>query len=225
MGKTIAVIIPCHNESPTISEIIKKCLKYTPSVFVIDDGSTDTTAILSRSVGAEVYCHPKNYGYGAAIKTGFAATKNFDIVVTIDGDNQHDANDMPNLINAISDGYDVVIGSRFMKGQSIKIPAYRRFGIWLITLAYNFGHKSITDSQSGFRAYSKKFTNYMTVQEDGFGSVTELLVKARKYNYKIVEVPISCDYHNLAQDSHMNPFEHGLKVIMSVLKWRLREMN
>jgi glycosyltransferase involved in cell wall biosynthesis len=136
MGKTIAIIIPAHNEAYRIGEVINKCVKYG-KVFVIDDGSKDATAILSRSLGAEVYCHPKNMGYGYAIKTGLAVTKKFDTVITIDGDNQHDADDMPKLIQA-SNYADVVIGSRFMKGMGIKIPAYRRFGIWLITFVYNF---------------------------------------------------------------------------------------
>lgn len=224
MGKTIAIIIPCHNEAYTIGGIVKDCLKYG-TVIVVDDGSKDTTALLARSCGAEVYCHPKNYGYGTAIKTGFTVTKNFDIVVTIDGDNQHNADEMPRLINAIGDGYDVVIGSRFLKSNQIKIPAYRRFGIWVINLAYNFGHKSITDSQSGFRAYSRKFLDSIELKENGFGSIIEILVKARKKGFIIIEVPISCTYHNLEQDSHLNPFRHGFDVIMKAIWWRLRERN
>jgi glycosyltransferase involved in cell wall biosynthesis len=218
----IAVIIPAHNEAPHISEVIKKCLKYTKSVFVIDDGSTDTTAILSRSSGAEVYCHPKNMGVGAALKTGFAVTKKFDTVITIDGDGQHDADDMPKLIQA-SKYADIVIGSRFIDG--IKIPKYRRFGIWVITLAYNFGHKPITDSQSGFRAYSRKFLDKVQFIEDGFGSVTEILINARKQGFKIAEVPISCSYRSLSQDSHMNPIKHGLAALWKTIYWRGRERN
>jgi glycosyltransferase involved in cell wall biosynthesis len=218
----IAVIIPAHNEAPHISEVIKKCLKYTKSVFVIDDGSTDTTAILSRSSGAEVYCHPKNMGVGAALKTGFAVTKNFDTVITIDGDGQHNADDMPKLIQA-SKYVDAVIGSRFIDG--IKIPVYRRFGIWVITLAYNFGHKPITDSQSGFRAYSRKFLDSLQFTENGFGSITEILIKARKQGFKIAEVPISCSYRSLSQDSHMNPIRHGLSALWKTIYWRLREWN
>jgi glycosyltransferase involved in cell wall biosynthesis len=224
----ITVIIPAHNEAPHISEVIKKCLKYTKSVFVIDDGSTDTTAILSRSSGAEVYCHPLNMGVGAALETGFAVTKKFDTVITIDGDGQHDADDMPKLIQA-SKYADVVIGSRFIDG--IKIPKYRRFGIWMITLAYNFGHKPITDSQSGFRAYSRNFFDNVLIketgliEENGFGSITEILIKARKQGFKIAEVPISCSYRSLSQDSHMNPVRHGLAALWKTIYWRFKEWN
>jgi glycosyltransferase involved in cell wall biosynthesis len=218
----IAVIIPAHNEAPHISEVIKKCLKYTKSVFVIDDGSTDTTALLSRSSGAEVYCHPKNLGVGAALKTGFAVTKKFDTVITIDGDGQHNADDMPKLIQA-SKYAGIVVGSRFING--IKIPKYRRFGIWVITLAYNFGHKPMTDSQSGFRAYDREFLDSILIQENGFGSITEILIKARKSDFRIVEVPISCSYRSLSQDSHMNPIRHGLVALWKTIYWRLKEMN
>lgn len=224
----IAVVILAYNEASHIGEIIIKCLKYTPSVVVVDDGSTDTTAILARSNGAEVYCHPKNMGVGAALRTGFAVTKNFDTVITIDGDGQHNADDIPKLIQA-SKYADVVIGSRFING--IKIPMYRRFGIWMITLAYNLGHKPITDSQSGLRAYSRKlFDNilvgeYGLIEENGFGFLTEILVKARKQGFKITEVPVSCLYRNLGQDSSMNPIRHGVIALLKTLEWRIREWN
>ncbi len=221
--KSIAIVIPAHNEAYTIGGIVKDCLKYG-TVVVIDDGSMDTTALLAKSCGAEVYCHPKNYGYGAALKTGFAVTKKFDIVVTIDGDLQHNPDDMPRLISAAQE-YDVVIGSRFLELGKLLIPRYRKFGIQLINLAYNFGHKSITDSQSGFRAFSRKFLDSVELKENGFGSTIEILVKARKKGFKIIEVPISCTYHNLEQDSHMNPLKHGLDVIMKAVFWRLKELN
>jgi glycosyltransferase involved in cell wall biosynthesis len=218
---SIAIIIPVHNEAPHIAEVIRKAKKYG-TVFVIDDGSTDTTAILARSSGAEVYCHPNNLGVGAALRTGFAVAKKFDIVVTADGDGQHDLDDMPKLLNAIK-GADVVIGSRFLKG--IKIPPYRRLGIWVITFAYNFGHKTITDSQSGFRAYSRKFLDSVELEENGFGSITEILIKARKMGFKIAEVPISCSYRSLGQDSHMNPLRHGLLALWKTIYWRIKECN
>ena len=217
----IAIIIPCHNEVSHIADVINKSKKYG-TVIVVDDGSTDTTAILSRSSGAEVYCHPKNSGVGAALRTGFAVAKNFDTVITIDGDGQHNADDMPKLIQA-SKYADVVIGSRFIDG--IKIPIYRRFGIWVITFAYNFGHKPITDSQSGFRAYSRKFLDSVELEENGFGSITEILIKAREKGFKIAEVPISCSYRSLGQDSHMNPLRHGLSALFKTIYWRIKECN
>ena len=220
----IAIVIPCHNEAEYIGGVINKAVKYG-KVFVIDDGSTDTTAILSRSMGAEVYCLPKNMGAGAASRVGFAATKNFDVIVTLDGDAQHDPDEMPRLINAIRDGYDVVIGSRFLSKNQIKMPIYRRFGNWLITLAFNFGHTPIKDSQSGFRAFTRKALDQLGYKENGFGFATEMIIKARKQGLKICEVPISCSYHNLAQDSHMNPFSHGFGVIVKTLEWRIREWN
>jgi len=223
--KTLAVVIPAHNEAYTIGGIIKDCLKYTPTVIVVDDGSRDTTALISRYCGAEVYCHPKNYGYGATIRTGLAIAKEFDYVVTIDADLQHNPDEIPHLINKIEQGYDVVIGSRFYKHNGLKIPKYRRFGVWLITETYNFGHEPITDAQSGFRAFSKRFVNSVKLEENGFGSTIEILVKARKQGFKITEVPISCTYHNLEQDSHLNPFKHGFDVIMKTIEWRIREWN
>jgi glycosyltransferase involved in cell wall biosynthesis len=219
-----AIIIPCHNEALYIADVVKKAKKYG-TVIVADDGSTDATAIEARHSGAEVYCLPKNMGAGAASRVGFAASKNFDIIVTLDGDAQHDPDDMPRLLNAIKDGYDVVIGSRFLSSKQIKMPIYRRFGNWLITLSFNFGHKPIKDSQSGFRAFTRKALDKLDYKENGFGFATEMIIKARKQGLRICEVPISCSYHNLAQDSHMNPFSHGFGVIVKTVEWRIREKN
>ena len=156
--------------------------------------------------------------------SGLSITRDADIVVVLDADLQHDPDEIPKLIEPIQKGLaDVVIGSRFLLPH--KIPTYRKFGIWVITLAYNFGHKPITDAQSGFRAYSRKFLDSIKLEDNGFAHSTEILIKARKQYFRIVEVPISCIYHNLEQDSHSNPIKHGLSVLLKTIYWRIREWN
>ena len=153
------VCIPAYNEENTIGGIVKKSLQYCNKVIVCDDGSTDRTAKVAKENGAQVISHKKNEGYGAAIITLFdiARKENADIMITLDGDGQHDTNQIPILINTLQENnVDVVIGSRFLDKNS-NTPGYRKRGIKIITSAANFGADfKVTDSQSGFRAYSKK---------------------------------------------------------------------
>lgn len=218
-------MIPAHNEERTVGKVVFEALKHVNRVIVVDDGSTDDTADVARDNGAKVQELGKNYGYGYAITSGFNIGKALcDIVVTLDADGQHDAREIPKLIEPlIKDEADIVIGSRFL--QDIKIPIYRRFGIWMITTVFNFGRSNITDSQSGFRVFKSDVLRELDIQESGFGQTTEIMIKARKHGYRIKEVPVSCSYRNLQEDSHMNPLRHGLDVIWATIKWRVKERN
>ena len=152
------VCIPAFDEEKTIGDIVKKSLEHADKVIVCDDGSTDNTAKIARNCGAQVITHTKNQGYGAAIITLFEAARkeNVEIMVTIDGDGQHNPDQIPLLVDALKEhNVDVVIGSRFLD-NSTKHQGYRRHGIKIITSASNLGTDfKVSDSQSGFRAYSK----------------------------------------------------------------------
>jgi glycosyltransferase involved in cell wall biosynthesis len=220
----VIVAIPCLNEERFISDIVLKSKKYSDEVIVVDDGSTDNTSSVAKNAGAEVLRHESRQGPGAAIRSGFQAAiaENVDILVTIDGDGQHNPEEIPVLIQTmISENADLVIGSRFLV-HPCEIKFYRRFGIDIINFAYNIGSKvKITDSQSGFRAYSKKFLQTVKINENNFGFSVETLVKARNQGLIIKEAPISCIYHD--QGSSLNPVAHGFHVTWSVFKFRFRE--
>lgn len=220
----IIAAIPCLNEERFINDIVKRSRKYVDEVVVIDDGSTDKTSELALEAGAEVIRHQSRQGPGAAIRSGFKAaiSENADILVTIDGDGQHIPEEIPRLIQTmISENADLVIGSRFLISPC-DIKWYRRFGIDIITSSFNAGSKiKITDAQSGFRAYSKRFLQNISINENNFGFSVETLVKARNKGMIIKEAPISCIYHD--QGSSLNPIAHGFHVTWSVLKFRFRE--
>jgi glycosyltransferase involved in cell wall biosynthesis len=145
-----------------------------------------------------------------------------DILVTIDGDGQHNPDEIPGLLEPIISGNaDLVIGSRFV-ASPCDIKWYRRLGIDIITWSFNTGSKvKITDSQSGFRAYSNKFLRTIDITESNFGFSVETLVKARDRGMVIKEAPISCIYHD--QGSSLNPIAHGFHVSWSVIKFRTLE--
>jgi glycosyltransferase involved in cell wall biosynthesis len=219
----IIAVIPCLNEEHFISDVVFETIKHVDKVIVIDDGSKDATARLARDAGAEVISHPSSQGAGAATRTGFEAALKYgaDIVVTLDGDGQHDPTEIPLLIKPMVDGKaDLVIGSRFL--VEAKVFLYRKFGIDVITWLYNTGHRDkISDAQSGFRAYSRKAIEYIDITYPGFGFSIETLVQARKYGLTICEVPVACIYHDSGSTEH--PVTHGLGVAWAVLKIRIDE--
>ncbi len=221
----ILVAIPCYNEAGFIADVVKRTLKYSDKVVVVDDGSSDNTSEVAEKAGAIVIRHPQNLGPGAAAKTCFEAARKYNakILVTIDGDGQHNPDEIPDVLEVMaSRKADLVIGSRFL-GKYNNVARYRKFGIDVITNLYNFGSKiKTTDGQSCFRAYNQKAINVLEITEQGFGFSVETLVQARKKGLQIIDVSISCVYH---EESHSaNPVVHGISVALMVLKHRFKQL-
>lgn len=216
--------IPAFNEDKTIASVVLKAQKYADKIVVCDDGSTDLTREIAERLGADVVTHEHNMGYGAAIQSLFKRAKelNADVLVTLDGDGQHDPAEISNLVKPILDGVaDVVVGSRFVDERLARaMPWYRRAGVKFITRLANgnSGLGSITDAQSGFRAYSHKSLAKLAMFEDGMGVTTEILINARKQGLRICEVTSSCSYDTKMKTSTHHPVRHGLNVVASIVK-------
>lgn len=217
----VVVCIPAFNEERTIARVILKAQKYAERVLVCDDGSTDFTGEIAERLGAEVIRHERNAGYGAALSSLFKRANEIgpDVMVTLDGDNQHDPEEIPKLIEPILKGEaDVVIGSRFLRGKAEEMPRSRKMGIELITkLAKQASYQDITDAQSGFRAYNKKAVQLLIPTEYGMGASTEILLKAKEEGLKIKEIPVKVSY-DVEKSSTHNPIYHGLDVVLSTVK-------
>ena len=217
----ITVGIPAYNEEKNIAKIIVGLKKIADQIIVCDDGSTDLTSRIAESLGVTVIKHPKNVGYGSAIRSIFLKAReiNAECLVTIDADGQHRVEDVNKVINQISNGEsDIVIGSRFLDESRKEVPNYRKVGIKVITKLTNATiKKQLTDSQSGFRAYSKKVLNELDLSELGMGISTEILIKASSKNFRISEVPIKILYND--ETSTHNPITHGSSVIISTIKY------
>ena len=214
------VCIPTYNEERKIKEVVKKALPHVDKVIVCDDGSTDKTAVLAEKAGATVISHEKNLGYGAAISTLFdyCRKNNAEIMVTLDGDGQHNPDQIPDLINVIlKHNVDVVIGSRSLSDDK-DLPSYRRTGIKIITSTINSAtNLKVTDSQSGFRAYSKAAIDLIHPSESGMSVSTEILLQISNNGLSLAEVPITVSYSG--NTSTENPVTHGTHVIASTLKY------
>ncbi len=218
----ILVCIPSFNEAENIGNIITESKKYADFVMVYDDGSTDKTSELASAAGATVIKSSKNTGYGSAIRALFQAAReqDADIMVTLDSDGQHNPEQIPDVIEPIKQGFDIVIGSRFLRDKDKeKVPKYRSFGIKTITrLTQAASYKGITDSQSGFRAYNKNALSKINLYEDGMSVSTEILLRASEKELTITEVPITVKYDIKDASTH-NPISHGVRIIYSVLQY------
>ena len=217
----ITIGIPAYNEEKNIAGIISKLKKHVDLIIVCDDGSNDLTGDISEQLGATVIRHSKNRGYGAAINSLFLKAKELesDVFLTFDADGQHRIEDIPILIEPIiKNQVDLVIGSRFLNTRSEEMPNYRKVGIKIITKIKNLSIKEkLTDSQSGFRAYSRNALQQITPADDGMGVSTEILIKASKLELKIAEVPIKVNYSG--ETSTHDPVSHGTSVILSTIKF------
>jgi len=213
--------IPAFNEEKNIAAIITKLADITDTIIVCNDGSSDLTSDIAEKMGAFVINHEKNLGYGAAIRSIFLKAKELDgdILVTFDADGQHRIEDIEKVTKPIIDQeVDLVIGSRFLDESEKEVPQYRKVGIKVITKITNASiKKQLTDSQSGFRAYSKKVLAELNPSELGMGISTEILIKASSKNFRITEVPIKILY--AGDTSTHNPVSHGSSVILSTIKY------
>ena len=216
----VTVGIPAYNEEKNIASIIVKLKKISSRIIICNDGSTDSTGLIAKELGAIVINHQKNQGYGAAIKSIFLKSKEIGakVLVTLDADGQHDVNEIDKLLKPITDNKcDIVIGSRFL-GETENIPSYRKLGINVITKLTNASiKKNLTDSQSGFRAYNKKVIEQVQLSDSGMGVSTEILIKASSKEFRIAEVPITISYGG--DTSTHNPVTHGTSVIFSTIKY------
>ena len=216
----ITVGIPAYNEEKNIAKIIVKLKKMVDQILVCDDGSTDSTCAIAESLGVTVIKHPKNLGYGSAIRSIFLKAReiNSKVLVTIDADGQHKIEDVNKIIKPIVDGQaDISIGSRFLDKHD-NAPKYRKLGINIITKVTNSSlSEKITDAQSGFRAYNNKVLQSLTPSDSGMGISTEILIKSSNLGFKIAEVPTEIQYEG--DTSTQNPVSHGIEVLMSTLKY------
>ena len=217
----ITVGIPAYNEEKNIEQIIKNLKQIADTVIVCNDGSSDDTGKIAENLGAIVINHPQNLGYGGAIRSLFFKARELDcdVLVTMDSDGQHRIKDiLPVSEPIIKNQADLVIGSRFLTKNQEDMPKYREIGIKIITTLANTSlDKSVTDSQSGFRAYSKNILFEITPSEKGMGVSNEILMKASKKNFKIIEVPIVVSYEGDTSTQH--PLSHGVSVTLSTLKF------
>ena len=217
-GHKIGILagIAAYNEARYVGSIVLQARQYVDEVIVVDDGSTDNTARVADLAGATVIRHAANRGKGAAIQSILAEARKRkpDILVLLDADSQHDPNEIPALTKPISEGFDLVIGSR--EAQKDRTPRYRRIGQKVIFRSTRLASKTnIVDSESGFRALSPKAIKKLDLKAKGFAIESEMITSAADKKLRISEVPISNIYTK--DGSTLNPIRHGIDVLSRII--------
>src|SRR5207249_6705043 len=179
----ILVANPAFNEGPTIGSVVLKARQFASEVIVVDDGSSDDTAETAALAGAHVIQHARNLGKGFAIRSAwlYARERSPEAFVLLDGDHQHDPNDIPRLVETILTGKsDVVIGVRW--GKTSGMPMYRRLGKRALDYATAAATKNgmVTDSQCGFRVFSAQALSLIEPSDNGLSIESQMLLEAQE---------------------------------------------
>lgn len=225
----LVILIPAYNEAKVIGSVIDalpKSLKHVDTItpLVIDDHSTDDTRKVAKSHGARCIRHSMNLGAGGATITGMEAARRMkaDIVVTLDADGQHDPNDIAKLIKPIiNNEADVVIGSR-LKVKSKAMPPYKRFGNWLLNfVTFIFFGIWVTDSQSGFKAFSNHALQSIKLSTSGYEFCSEIIGEIRDKKLTYQEIPINVIYTAYSK-SKGQPALNAINIFFGLLSRGIR---
>ncbi len=218
--KTVAVIT-CHNEAAHIAGVVTKAKKHVDYILVVNDASTDNTCEAASGAGAYVRTLEENHGAGFAVSTGIKLavdTLKPDIIVILDGDGQHDPEEIPKLLKAMERyQVDVMMGIRTLG----KMPKYRRFGNRVLSWFCNIGSDiRPKDALTGFWAMSPLV--FPNITEKKWGWAIELFIKVRKKSI-MATVPVKAIYHNRYSDnSTVSPVWLGLVLLWMIIKWRFK---
>ncbi|MFW3145798.1 MAG: glycosyltransferase [Thermoplasmatota archaeon] len=220
----VLAAIPARNERTAIGSVVTLAKKHVDTVLVVDDGSSDKTALIAKLAGAEVIRHEVNRGKGEAMLTAlkWADRNKYDIIVFLDGDGQHDPDAIPDLLKPIiRDEADITVGSRWLHEEGLsEMPIHRVLGNWVLSTTTSLSlSKFIRDSQSGFRAFHMRTVpSFLQSMETGFAVESEMIALADKAGFQWIEVGIKASYHNIEDRSTQGPFTHGLSVLGRALR-------
>ena len=217
------MVIPAFNEEKTIGRVIEETIQVMESlglpyeIIVVDDGSWDRTREEASKYKVTVLSNGRNRGKGYALRKGFQHASG-DIIVTIDADGSHKPKEIPDLLNTLMEGADIVAGSRFLGKNKNHTSKLHVFGNYLINLTIMaLTGKAITDSQTGLRALKRDFLQKISLESEGYEIETEITVKGLKNGFVFKEIPISCNRRKNGV-SRLCILHHGPKILKTILK-------
>jgi glycosyltransferase involved in cell wall biosynthesis len=226
------IIIPAYREASRIGQVVRGIRQHVPNVdiLVIDDGSGDGTAARATEAGATVVSHTYNMGYGAAVQTGFkyAQRHNYDYVVQMDGDGQHEPLCVSDLLAAVKrPDVDIAMGSRWLGLAEYNGPLLRKFGKFFFGfLASRLTRHEVTDPTTGFQALSKEVVAFFCtdVYPVDYPDANVIIMLTRA-GFQIREVPVIMYRDDSGQSMHgglIRPIYYGMKMMMSIVMTLLR---
>ncbi len=218
MAIHIAVLIPAYNESREIGNVIGRIKSMGHPVYVVDDGSVDDTARIASEAGAQVIRHPRNSGKGISLKTGldYLNRRNYDAVVIMDGDAQHDPGDITAFIEAAEANPDVmVIGNRMANTRIMPLDRKLTNRFMSLIISWLCGQR-IADSQCGFRLIPRNTLKELSISCKRFEVETELLIRASRAGTRIISVPVKTLYGR--EISQINPLRDTMRFIAFLIR-------
>jgi glycosyltransferase involved in cell wall biosynthesis len=230
----IITIIPAFNEERSISKVVAQLHQLYPemTILVVNDGSTDSTALQAEQAGAKVITLPYNLGIGGAVQTGYlyAHYNEYDIAIQVDADGQHKPSEIPKILQPIFNGEaDLVVGSRFVETSSYRSALSRRVGIAILSsIVRILTFQKINDVTSGFRAANKNCINLFSKDYSTDYPEVDSLVLTKKHNFQIQEVPVKMEPRMYgrssitAMKSGYYMFKVSLTLLMRALKMNRR---
>ncbi|MFA4826242.1 MAG: glycosyltransferase family 2 protein [Methanoregula sp.] len=217
--KGLVAVIPAYNEQVSVGSVILLAREYVDTVIVVNDGSSDRTAEVAKLAGAEVISLEHNMGKAHALLLGLrkARESHCTAVVMLDADGQHHTRDIPRIAAPVLSGdADLVIGSRFIHNSG-KIPLYRKFGQKTLDVFTNIGTKQkVSDSQSGYRALSRKALEYLDFRSDGYNVESDMIAHFVAKGLVLREVPIGVRY-DVPNKHKKNAVSHGMGVLAQLI--------
>jgi len=204
-GVCVCAIVPAYNEGARVGRIVESVRNFVSAVVVVDDGSTDDTAERATASGAQVLRHGHNRGKGVALRSGCAAAFRMgcDSVITLDGDGQHDPEDVPRFLDCFERTRpDIIVGARVW-GRS-EMPLHRRLNNGLVTTVGRWlSGTSVIDFQCGYRFITAETWQNVDLETTGYEMETEFLIRAGRLGYRIENMPIRTVYPR--GTSHVKP--------------------
>lgn len=213
---SLSIVIPAKNEAEAIGKVVGLARERYPDaeIIVVDDGSTDETAEIARSAGAQVIRHPESLGNGAAVKAGARAATG-DVIAFMDGDGQHDPRMLEPLLEQIDDGYDMAVGARD-SGSHANIGRLFANGLYN-GIASMMSGRPILDLTSGFRvARAQPFKQFLYLLPNGFSYPTTITMAFLRSGYPVTFVPIIAAQR--IGKSHIRPIRDGIRFLVIIFK-------
>lgn len=229
----VTIVLPAFNAERTLEKIYREIpKKIVDDILLVDDGSKDQTASLSKKLGIKTLIHKKNLGYGANQKTLYKTIlkSNASYIIMLHPDGQYNPKDLPLFIKALKEGKgDIVLGSRFMSSQGDETPLYKAFSIKIITLFFNLIlQTSLSEANTGYRGYTREVLEKIPFNKNGDGYIfdPQFLIQSVYFGFKIYDVPVSKKYNPEGiSPNFQKSVEHGLENMSLLLQYILHRLK